>query len=88
MTLATSPLEKPWIINSMRVLSSSSKMLSFPKISLIFDRMSWLKKHESVSSVCIEEVLAFNAPTMKWCKMKPMSLQRKRMKNLVSSFEE
>ena len=75
MTQATSPLEKPWIINSMRVLSSSSKMQSFPKISLIFDLMPWLKKHGNVSSVSIEEVLAFNAPTMKWCKMKPMSLQ-------------
>ena len=75
MIQATSPLEKKWTINSMRVLSSSSKMLSFPKISLIFDLMSWIKKHGSVSSVCIEEVLAFNAPTMKWCKMKPMSLQ-------------
>ena len=75
MTQATSPLEKPWTINSMRVLSSSSKMQSFPKISLIFDLMPWLKKYGNVSSVSIEEVLAFNAPTMKWCKMKPMSLQ-------------
>jgi len=48
---------------------------SFPKISLIFDLMSWLKKHGNVLSLSIEEVLAFNAPTMKWCKMKPMSLQ-------------
>ena len=75
MIQATSPLEKKWTTNSMRVLSSSSKMQSFPKISLIFDLVSWLKKHVNVLSLSIEEVLAFNAPTMKWCKMKPMSLQ-------------
>ena len=75
MTQETSPLEKLWIINSMRVLSSSSKMQSFPKISLIFDLMPWLKTHGNVLCLSIEEVLAFNAPTMKWCKMKPMSLQ-------------
>ena len=34
MTEVTSPLEKPRIIISTRMLSSSSKMLSFPKIFL------------------------------------------------------
>ena len=28
----------------------------------------------NVLCLSIEEVLVFNAPTMKWCKMKPMSL--------------
>ena len=75
MTEATSPLEKEWIINSMRMLSSSFKMRFHPKISLIFDPSPWPKMHGIALCLSIGEVQAFNAPTMKWCKMKPMSLQ-------------
>ena len=67
-------LEKPWTINSMRMLSSSFKMLFYPKISLVFDPSSWPKTHGIVLFPSIREVQAFNAPTMKWCKMKLMSL--------------
>ena len=75
MIQATSLLEKPRIINSMKMLSSSFKMQFHPKISLIFDLMPWLKTHGNALCLSIEEVRAFNAPTMKWYKMKPMSLQ-------------
>ena len=45
-----------------------------PEIFLIFDLMSWLKTHGNVLCLSIGEVRAFNAPSMKWRKMKPMSL--------------
>ena len=75
MTQATSPLEKPWIINSMKVLSSSSKMLFHPKISLIFGISPWPNMHGIVLFPSTGEAQAFNSLTMRWCKMKPMSLQ-------------
>ena len=75
MTKATSPLEKPRIINSMRMLSSSFKMQFHPKTYLIFVPSPWPKMHGIVSCLSTGEAQAFNAPTMKWYKMRPMSLQ-------------
>ena len=75
MIEATSLLEKPRIINSMRMLSSSFKMQFHPKTYLIFGPSPWPKTHDFVLSLSTGEAQAFNAPTMKWCKMKPMSLQ-------------
>ena len=88
MTEVTSLLEKLWIINSMRMLSSSSNKQSHPKIFLISGLTPWPKMRGSRLFPSIGEAQAFNAPTMKWCKMKPTSLQWKKMKNLVSFFGE
>ena len=75
MTEVISLLEKLWIINSMRMLSSSSKKQSHPKIFLISGPTPWPKMLGTKLFPSTGEAQAFNAPTMKWCKMKPMSLQ-------------
>ena len=54
---------------------SSSKMQFHPKILHISDLSPWPRKHGTMLSPFTREAQAFNAPTMKWCKMKPMSSQ-------------
>ena len=52
-----------------------NEMQFHPKIFLIFGPSPWPKMHGIVLFPSTVEAQAFNAPTMKWCKMKPMSLQ-------------
>ena len=46
-----------------------------PKILHMYDLSLWPRKHGNMFFPYTREAQAFNAPTMKWCKMKPMSLR-------------